>query len=85
MLDLKREVYELRPTDGRQSFYGKALVQVEENGEKILYSYLTKICSKDKNGKIKRCYDGWTQTTGRHIKAFCGLNKKEFEALPIEN
>lgn len=85
MLDLKREVYELRPTDGRQSFYGKALVQVEENGEKILYSYLTKICSKDKNGKIKRFYDGWTQTTGIHIKAFCGLNKKEFEALPIEN
>lgn len=84
MLDLKKEVYELRPTDGRRSFYGKALVQVGEDGTKVLYSYLTKIASKDNNGKVKRFYDGWTQTTGRHIKAFCGMNKKEFEALPIE-
>lgn len=24
----------------------------------------------------------WTATTGRHIRAYCGLNKKEFLALP---
>lgn len=26
----------------------------------------------------------WTATTGKHIKAFCGLGKKEFLKLPIE-
>lgn len=85
MLDFNERVYELVPLNGRKSFYGKAVVQVDKNGTETLYSYFTKICSRDKNGNIKRFYSGWSLTTGIHIKSFCGLTKKEFEALPIEN
>ena len=75
--------YELLPTDGRKSFYGKAIVVVDGNTE-ILYSYGTKIASKDKNGQIKRLWGGWSQTTGRHIKAFCGLCKADWMKLEHE-
>ena len=77
--------YELIPTDGRKSFYGKAIVELnEKNGSKTLYSYGTKICSMSKDGGIKRHWGGWSATTGRHIKAFCGFNKSEFMALPYK-
>ena len=72
---------ELKPTDGRKSFYGKASVEILENGTKILTSYETKIMMIFPNGSMYRLWDGWTQTTGRHIKAFCGLNKSEFMKL----
>lgn len=77
------EKYELSPVDGRKSFYGKCYVE-EENGVETLFSYHTKIMSRDKNGNYKRYYSSWTQTTGRHIKAFCGMNKKEFMELERE-
>ena len=76
--------YELTPTDNRKSFYGKAIV-VDENGVKTLFSYNTKIISKEENGTLHRYYDDWTATTGRHIKAFCGLNKKEFTNMEVEH
>lgn len=77
-------MYELHPTDARKSFYGKALVQ-EDHGNKILFSYGTPIIKKDINGRLTRLYFGeWTLTTGRHVAAFCGLNKSEFESLPAE-
>lgn len=78
------ELYELTPTDNHKSFYRKAIVEVDDNGIKTLYSYGTKIISKDCNGNLTRFYDGWTATTGRHIKAFCGLNKAGFLALPLK-
>ena len=74
--------YELTPDDSKKSFYGKAIV-VDENGVKTLFSYNTKIMSMDNDGSIRRYYDDWTATTGRHIKAFCGMNKKEFMEMPI--
>ena len=73
--------YELTPIDGRKSFYGKAKVIVFDNGDELLTSYDTKIMMRTKDGELIKYYDGWTQTTGRHIKAFCGMNKKEFEQL----
>ena len=30
---------------------------------------------------LVRLWDGWSATTGRHIKAFCGLNKAAYMAL----
>lgn len=75
--------YELTPTNGRKSFYGKALVEVC-GGYETLYSYGTPICTRRPDGTIKRVWDDWTYTTGCHIKAFCGLNKKQFEALDYE-
>lgn len=75
------EVYELTPTNGRKSFYGKARVLIEDDGTRILYSYGTKIMKKTPNGALFRYYDDWSQTTGAHIKAFCGLDKKQFLEL----
>ena len=77
------KTYELKPIDGRKSFYGKAVVQVDGSGKETLYSYGTKIADKDPEGNITRFWAGWSQTTGRHIKAFCGMNKGEFESLPL--
>lgn len=73
--------YELILTDGRKSFYGKAVVVVEDNGTKTLYSYGTPIVKRLVSGELVKMWDGWTATTGRHIKAFCGLNKAAYMSL----
>ena len=70
--------YELHPTDGRKSFYGKAIVIDDK-----LYSYGTLIMSRNEDGTYTRHWDDWSATTGRHIIAFCGMHKKEFMALPL--
>lgn len=72
--------YELTPCDNHKSFYGKAKVFEDENG-KTLYSYDTKILTITKEGKYIKFWNDWSATTGRHIAAFCGLNKKQYEAL----
>ena len=73
--------FELMPNDGRKSFYGKAIVEIDNEGSETLYSYGTPILTKRTNGKIVKHWDGWSATTGRHIKAFCGLNKAQYTAL----
>lgn len=77
-------IYDLSPTDGRKSFYGKAKVYIMENGDSVLYSYNIRILTLTAAGEIRKHWNGWTQTTGRHIAAFTGLNKKQFEALKME-
>ena len=72
--------YELIPAD-RKSFYGKAVVQIEEDGTETLYSYNTPIIKRTLSGELVKLWDGWTSTTGRHIKAFCGLNKAQYMRL----
>ena len=76
------KIYELRPVNGQKSFNGKALVQIEKDGSEILLSYCTPIIKRAVNGDLTRLYAGWSQTTGKHIKAFCGLDKAGFMALP---
>lgn len=77
--------YELQPIDGHKSFYKKAIVRVNEDGSETLYSYGTKIITRNTDGKMYRHYIGfYSRTTGRHVRAFCGLSKKEFEDLPID-
>lgn len=75
------KTYELKPTDGRKSFYGKAVVMVEDNGTETLYSYGTPIVKRLVSGELVKLWDGWTATTGRHIQAFCGLNKAAYMSL----
>ena len=75
-------MYELIPTNGRKSFYGKAQILVDETGE-TLFSYSAPILHIDKSGKMTRLWDGWSATTGTHIKSFCGLNKAQFEKIPM--
>ena len=76
------KIYDLKPTDGRKSFYGKATVCIEDDGTETLYSYNTPIIKRTVAGKLVRMWDGWSTTTGRHIAAFCRLSKAEFIQLP---
>lgn len=74
-------MYELTPNNGRKSFYGKAIVEIAADGSETLYSYNTPIIKRSSSGDLVKLWNGWTATTGRHIKAFCGLSKAEFLAL----
>ena len=78
---IKKELY---PTDGRKSFYGKAYTITSDNGDEVLYSYNTAIIKKAKSGELFKLWNGWTATTGRHIKAFCEMNKAKFLKLKAE-
>lgn len=80
---MKTKTYELLPLESQhqKSFYRKATVEVDENGNQTLYSYGTLIIEKTADGNLLKYWDGWTVTTGKHIFAFCGLRKKEYEAL----
>lgn len=73
--------YELTPTDGRKSFYRKAIVEVADDGAETLYSYDTPIIKRTNAGELVKLWDGWSATTGKHITAFCGLNKAEYTSL----
>lgn len=73
--------YELIPMTEQKSFYGKAVVVVEDNGTETLYSYGTPIVKRLVSGELVKMWDGWTATTGKHIKAFCGLNKAAYMSL----
>ena len=79
------ERYYLTPNNGQKSFYGKAEV-IRNYGREFLFSYGTLICAKI-GGKIHRlCGENeCTATTLKHIKAFCGLNKKDFLRLDFCN
>ena len=78
-------IYELTPRDSRKSFYGKALVIEMKNGDVLLQSYSTIVLIKKPDGKLIRTWDGWSATTGRHIAAFAGINKKEYLKLPLDS
>lgn len=75
--------YELTPKDNRKSFYGKARV-ILAGPLQILRSYETFVAYIDDAGKVHKTWDGWSATTGRHIKTFCGLNKSAWDRLPLE-
>lgn len=71
--------------DKRKSFYNKATVEMTD--DKItLYSYNTGIVEID-GEKVKALCEGWSMTTGRHIKEFflqlygIPCNKKLFEKI----
>lgn len=74
-------IYELQPTDGRKSFYGKARVVIDDDGTETLISYTTPVMRRDPDGTLHRLWWGWSATTGRHIKAFCGLNKAALDSM----
>lgn len=67
--------YELAP-NGTQ----KAVVEIDNAGNETLYSYNTPIIKR-----LVRLWGGWSNTTGKHIKAFCGLNKAGFMGLEHES
>jgi len=78
------EIYELEPKDGRKSFYGKAIEIWTNSGLRLLRSYNTIVAYYDRDRKLHRTWSGWSATTGRHIYAFCGKHKAEWDKLPVE-
>lgn len=67
-------VYELSAYhDARQSFYGKAQVIEQDDGQTILQSYSTKVAriwTDDDGEDHAEVYGTYSQTTLRHIKEF---------------
>jgi hypothetical protein len=62
--------YELEARyDTRQSFYGKARVEIASDGTKRLWSYNTHVASI-KPGVKPMVFDLYSATTTRHIKEF---------------
>jgi hypothetical protein len=84
------KTYELAPTDGRKSFYGKATVIYTPDNCKYLKSYNTIVCSIDASGAFRRHWEGYSATTMRHINSFldfCGLyggGKSWWDNYPVE-
>lgn len=79
------QLCELKTTDGtRKSFYEKAFVQIDNDGTKTLFSYLTPIVKQSPDGTLSKLYEKEpTQTTWRHIKAFLNITKKKWSSLPL--
>lgn len=73
--------YGLLNEKGENFRCGTPFVEIDEEGNETLYSYFTPILTRSKNGEFRRLWYGWSQTTQKHIKAFCGLNKAGFDAL----
>lgn len=84
------KVFELKPINGRKSFYGKAVAIEQDNGEIALKSYNT-IVAKIVNGEFKRLWWGYSQTTMSHINAFIdaygisGGGKAWWDSLEVAN
>ena len=63
------KTFELKPTNGRKSFYGKAAVTEKDNGDIELRSYNT-IVARIRNGKFERLWDGYSATTMNYVNSF---------------
>ena len=66
------KMFELKPTNGRKSFYGKATVIEYDNGDIELKSYDT-IVARISDGKFKRLWNGYSATTMNHVNSFVNL------------
>ena len=82
---------EIRPADGRKSFYGKAkMVQYDEYWAVISYGKEVALIRKTEEGMVEvvRLWMGYTHTTMRHIRGAINmmgashyLCKKEWESI----
>lgn len=83
------QVYELSPSR-QKSYYGKAKIIKDENGEIFLQSYDTLVCYIDNGGNVKRLWDGYSSTTMKHVNDFlrlfniAGGGKNWWKSLPVE-
>ena len=78
------QVFELTPTNGRKSFYGKARV-IEENGVSKLLSYDTFVAEFNHKENKMKVNGKYSMTTNTHINSFLNYygfdscTKKELE------
>lgn len=75
--------YYLEPKGSQKSFGGKAIVEEYENGDRILLSYLTPVLKQTKDGKLIRLWEGYSATTGKHVKAFAGISGRDFKNMSV--
>lgn len=81
-------ITELKPTNGRKSFYGKALVK-ETKDSKILISYSTTIAKYSKKKDEVRIYGWFSNTSTSHLNSFLtrlgfrNLTAKEIRQIKI--
>lgn len=70
--------------NGQKSFYKKAFVTTDAEGNQYLTSYKTVVAMKI-NGEFYRCWNGYSKTTLEHVKAFIGRNisKKEWDEMDV--
>ena len=73
-----KQKYDVVSTKNAQTLYC-------DDGSEVLQSYETQVLRRYPDGTLHRLWNGWSATTGKHIKAFCGLNKKQYLELPIGN
>lgn len=59
--------------DSAKSFYHKAIVETDSNGDTTLFSYNTPIISII-NGIVIKHWNGYSATTQRHINEFLRQN-----------
>lgn len=73
---------ELVPTNGRKSFYGKAMIDTTNEGE-VLVSYGTRIILKKRNNELIPLANPevLSHTTCTHLKSFCNITKREYIKL----
>ena len=83
-------VFRLEPSyTNQKSFYGKAVVIKDSNGNKYLQSYNTVVCAIDKQGNFYRLWDGYSVSTMNHINDFLyqndidGGGKKWWQSLKV--
>lgn len=73
----------LLPVDGGRSFHDKAIVRRYDDGTEVLTSYGTDVITRKADGALARHWDDWSATTGRHLFAFCGIRKKDWDEMPV--
>lgn len=73
-----RKIFDLPALNGRRSFYGKAKIEEQPSGDKILISYNTEVAKITASGDVVRLWSGNSNTTATHFKSFC-----EFYGVPF--
>ena len=90
------ERYYLMPCarQNQKSFGINAVIEIEDDGTRVLYSYMTKIAKITPDGRLVRLCgcerECSSQTTMRHLASFCMTNglpkisRKEWNSMPRE-
>lgn len=82
--------YDLPCFDGRKSFYGKARVLDDSEGNHLLKSYNTLVCIFRTDGMLIKLSPVATQTTRRHVRSFFALfdrtypGNRAWDELPLD-
>ena len=62
--------------------YMNAYIKYYDDGSQILQSYNTDVVKRTSSGKYIRLWDGWSPSTMKQVKAYCGYY---FRGLPFED